>query len=149
MSESRPSLECDEPQKFLTRYLFQIYKSSKSGKFTSNIGNFSTVSPFLNGSKITICSYHCIKCMITISFFQSFSVFNGSLRLIYLFYADEAKIERPVRKTRADVWFIPIHVHKQISMQHKFAINNKYLVIKRCFHPSPEIEHVLNRTSFF
>ena len=86
-------------------------------------------------------------------FFQSFFVFNGSLRLINLFYADEANIERPARKTRADVWFTPIHVHKKISMlislQHKFAINNKYLVIKRCFHPSPENEHVLNRTSFF
>ena len=81
-------------------------------------------------------------------FFQSFFVFNGSLRFIYLFYADEAKIERPARKTGADVWFTPIHVRKKISMQHKFAVNTKYLVIKRCFHPSSENEHVLNRTSF-
>ena len=82
---------------------------------------------------------------------QFFSV--GSSRLIYLFYADEAKTERPVRKTRADFLFTPIHVHKNISMlislQHKFAINNKYLLITRWFHPSPENEHVLNRTSFF
>ena len=86
-------------------------------------------------------------------FLQSIFVFNGSSRLIYLFYADEAKTERPARKTRADFWFTPLHVHKKISMlislQHKFAINNKYLVIKRCFHPSPENEHVLNRMSFF
>ena len=82
--------------------------------------------------------------------FQSFFIFNCSSRLIYLFYTDEAKTERPVRKTPADFWFAHIHVHKKISMlislQHKFAINNKYLVIKRCFHPSPENEHVLNRT---
>ena len=76
--------------------------------------------------------------MITIIVFfsQSFFVFNCSSRLIYLLYGDEAITERLARKTRANFWFTPLHVHKKLSMlislQQKFAINNKYLVSDVC-----------------
>ena len=44
-------------------------------------------------------------------FFNRFLSLTALPRLIYLFYADEAKTETPARKAQADFWFTPIHVH--------------------------------------